>query len=329
MSQLDNTDEISKIAEQIHKSKLIAIAGHVSPDGDAVASCLSLAMGIKKLGKTPVVLLERYPARYNFIGMDEYIKFDSYENIEPDLFICCDCGTKERMGQAEEVFDKCENTVVIDHHISNTGYGKINYIKAQASSTCELVFDIIMYMELMDKDIAAALYTGIIFDTGGLRFNSTSPETMRKIAALMEYGIPFTEIFTKTMLIHSLEEVMIFSKIVSKMKFYDCLPIVYSTVTLSEMKEANAHKEDLEGIVEYMLNTKGAEVSVFIYETGENEAKASFRSIEFDVNKIASNWGGGGHVNAAGAGVNLPVEKAAAEVMEYLAGRYREWKLTV
>ena len=324
MGQLNDANIVAKIAEQIYASELIAIAGHVSPDGDAVASCLALAMCIKKLGKIPVVLLESYPARYNFLGMHEYVKFDTYEDIKPDLFICNDCGTKGRLGQVEAVFDKCENTVVIDHHIINDGYGKINYVKAHASSTCEIVFDIVEFMGLMDKDIATALYTGIIFDTGGLRFNSTSPETMRKVATLMEYGIPFSDIFIKTMLVHSIEEVKIFSTVVGKMEFYEDLPIVYSTVTLAEMKAANAFKEDLEGIVEYMLNTKGAEVAVFIYETGEHASKASFRSIEFDVNKIASNWGGGGHVNAAGAATGLHIDKATKEVMEYLAERYRD-----
>ena len=322
MIKLKDENILSKIAEQIYASEVIAIAGHVSPDGDAVASCIALATGIKKLGKTPVVLLESYPGRYTFLGLHEFVKFDGHENIAPDLFICCDCGTKGRMGQAEAVFDECENTVVIDHHIINNGYGKINLVRANASSTCEIVFDLIEFMGLMDKNIATALYTGIIFDTGGLRFNSTSPETMRKVAALMEYGVPFTEVFTRTMLIHSIEEVKIFSTVVGKIEFFKNLPIVYSTVTLAEMKAANAHKEDLEGIVEYMLNTKGAEVAVFIYQTGENTAKASFRSIEFDVNKIASNWDGGGHVNAAGAAVNLPLNEAVVEVMEYLAHRY-------
>ena len=324
MGQLSDKNVVSQIAEAIYKSNIVAIAGHVSPDGDAVASSLALAMCVKKLGKTPVVLLESYPARYNFIGMNQYVKFNIYENVEADLFICCDCGTKSRMGQAEAVFDECENTVVIDHHIINSGYGKINYVKPHASSTCEIVFDVIEFMELMDKDIAAALYTGIIFDTGGLRFNSTSPVTMRKVAKLMEYGIPFTEIFTKTMLVHSLEEVKIFSKVAGKMKFYGDLPIVYSTATLSDMKDANAAKEDLEGIVEYMLNTKNAKVAVFFYQTGENTSKASFRSIEFDVNKIANNWGGGGHVNAAGAAIDLPINEAVEIVMEYLVGRYED-----
>ena len=324
MGQISDENIIPQISEQIYASELIAIAGHVSPDGDAVASCLALAMFIKKLGKTPVVLLESYPARYNFLGLHEYVKFDNYDGIKPDLFICCDCGTKSRMGQAESVFDVCENTVVIDHHIINSGYGKINYVKPYASSTCEIVFDVIEFMGLMDKDIATALYTGIIFDTGGLRFNSTSPETMRKVAILMEYGIPFSDIFIKTMLIHSIEEVKIFSTVTGKISFFEDLPIVYSTVTLEEMKAANARKEDLEGIAEYMLNTKGAEVAVFIYQTGENTAKASFRSIEFDVNKVASNWGGGGHANAAGAAVDLHIDKAVEEVIGYLAERYRD-----
>ncbi|MDL2248791.1 bifunctional oligoribonuclease/PAP phosphatase NrnA [Tyzzerella sp. OttesenSCG-928-J15] len=325
MEQVEKLKVIEKIIEQIFMSHSIAIAGHVSPDGDAVASCLALARCVKKLGKEPVVLLESAPKRYSFIAGQEFIKFDGYEQLKPDLFISCDCGSKERMGKAEHLFDSMENTVVVDHHISNNNYGRLNYVDPHASSTCEMVYDIIALVDNIDVEIASAIYTGIIFDTGGLRFGSTSPDTMVKISKLMEYNIPFTEIYTKTMLTHSYEETQIFSKAIGKMKFAENLPIVFTSVSLEEMQAVNAGKEDLEGIVEYMLNTKGAAVSVFIYQTGENMSKASFRSVRFNVNEIAANWGGGGHVNASGATLGLKPDEAVKEVMAYICERYAKW----
>ena len=315
---------INQIIEKIHNSSFIALAGHVSPDGDSVASCLALAMSINKLGKSTVVLLEEIPVRYKaIIGRCDFVKTTTPCEI-PDLFISCDCASKERMGKFEELFDKTQETIVIDHHISNIGYAKINFIDANASSASEMVFDVIDAIGNMDKAIASAIYAGIIFDTGALRFKSTSPRTMMKISKLMEFGIPFDKIYADMMLTHSYQSAMIFAKAISKMKFVDGLPIIYSFITKEEMDNAGATRGDLEGAVGYMLNTEGAEVSVLVSEVSENESKASFRSHKFDVNTIASHWGGGGHVNASGATIQAGAEAALEQVLSLMYERYND-----
>jgi len=313
---------IAQIVDKINNSRFIVIAGHVSPDGDSVASCLALAMSIKKLGKTPMVLMEEIPRKYRSIAGREFIKID-YENAEgvPDLFICCDCGSKERMGKFEELFDKTVETIVIDHHISNTGYGEINYVDAKSSSASEMVYDVIMAIGNMDKDIASAIYAGIIFDTGGLRFKSSSPATFVKVSKLIECGIPFDEIYAEMMLTRSYKATLLFAKAVGKMEFLEGMPVVYSFVTKGEMDSIAANRSDLEGVSGYMLNTEGAEVSILISEVSENESKVSFRSKKIDMNILASHWGGGGHVNAAGATIALGPEAALNEVLTIVAQR--------
>jgi len=314
---------INKIIEEINKSSFIVIAGHVSPDGDAAASCLALAMCISKLGKKPVVFLRSIPGRYLTLKGHEFVQADFIStDITPDLFICCDCGSKDRLGRFEGLFDKTGNTIVIDHHVSNISYGKINYIDFSASSTSEMVYDIIETVGNMDKDMAHALYMGILSDTGGFRFKSTSPATMVKVSKLMEMGIDFNTIYNETMLSHTYTEAKILSKAIEKMEFMDKLPIVYTFLTQEDMDSVAAIRADLDGIAEYMLNTKGAEISVFVSAFGDNAAKVSFRSLEFNVNLIASNWGGGGHVNAAGCTVNMQPEGALSLVLKHLSERY-------
>jgi len=321
MNKTDRSAIINRIIEKINESNTIAIAGHVSPDGDAVASCLALAMSIKKLGKTPVVLLEEMPKRYNFMNGGEFVRLDSPCEA-PDLFICCDCASKERIGKFEEAFDKAGATILIDHHVSNIAYGKINYIEPGASSASEMVYNVIDTIGNMDKDIASVIYAGILFDTGGFRFKSTSPETMIKVSKLMEFGIPFDKIYTDVLHVHSYQEALIFSKAVSKMKFLGELPIVYSVVTTEEMDSVGATRADLGGVVSYMLNTASAEISIFVSQVSESESKVSFRSINADVNVIAANWGGGGHVNAAGATLKTEPEAALAEVLNFVSEGY-------
>ena len=318
-------DIIGEIVDKINKSSIIAIAGHVSPDGDSVASCLAFAMSVKKLGKTPIVLMEEIPSKYKSISGREFIKTEYPTELSaPDLFISCDCGSKDRMGRFEELFDKTEETIVIDHHISNTSYGKTNYVDAKSSSASELAYDVIVAIDNMDIDIASALYAGIIFDTGGLRFKSCSPDTFVKISKLVEIGIPFDEIYSDIMLTRSYNSTLLFAQVVGKMKFMEGLPVVYSTVTKAEMESLGTSRSDLEGISGYMLNIEGAEVSVLISEFGENESKASFRSKKMDVNALAANWGGGGHVNAAGATIKLKPEAALPQVLDTIAERYRD-----
>jgi len=324
MEDTQKQNVIKQIIGEISKSSLIAIAGHVSPDGDAVASCLALAMSLNKLGKKVVVLLEEIPKRYDFIRGSELVHSEGLSDLAPDLFICCDCGAKDRMGRFEKIFDKTDMTIVIDHHISNIGYGEINYVDAKASSASEMIYDIVEQIGNMDIDIASALYMGIIFDTGGLRFKSTSPATMIKVAKLMEYGIPFNTIYTSIMLTHTYTEAMILSKAISKMKFMEGLPVTYTYLTKEDMESVGATRANLEGICEYLLNTKGSEVGVFVSSFGEKESKASFRSLEFDVNLLASHWGGGGHRNAAGTTIKMEPEEALKAVLEHIAERYND-----
>jgi len=314
---------IGEIVDKINKSNIIAIAGHVSPDGDSVASCLAFAMSVKKLGKTPVVLMEEIPNKYKSISGRECIKVEyPMELAAPDLFISCDCGSKDRLGRFEELFDRVEETIVIDHHISNTSYAKTNYVDAKSSSTSELVYDVIDTIDNMDIDIASALYAGIIFDTGGLRFKSCTPDTFVKVSTLVELGIPFDEIYSDIMLTRSYNSTLLFAHVVGKMKFMEDLPVVYSIVTKAEMESLGTSRQDLEGISGYMLNIEGAEVSVLLSEFGDNESKASFRSKKMDVNALAANWGGGGHVNAAGATIKSYPEAALPQVLDQIAERY-------
>ena len=313
---------IAEIIDKIHNASFIAMTGHVSPDGDSVASCLALAMSVKKLGKTPVVLMDQVTDRYTFLGGREFIKTECPQ--KPDLFICLDCGSKDRMGKFEELFDNTSETIVIDHHISNDYYGRLNYVDPKSSSASELTYDVIAAIGNIDAEIAAALYAGIVFDTGGLRFKSSSPDTFRKVANLVELGIPFDEIYAEMMLTRSYSATLLAAKAFSKMKFVEGLPVVYTFITKEEMASFGATRADLEGVSGAMLNTKGAEVAILISEFMENQSKASFRSKKMDVNILASHWGGGGHVNAAGATIKLLPEAAMDEVLSIVSERYRD-----
>ncbi|WP_250227390.1 DHH family phosphoesterase [Anaeropeptidivorans aminofermentans] len=307
----NNTYE--EVSELIRNSNDIVVAGHISPDGDAVASSLALAVSINKLGIKCRVLIDDYQSRYSFIKGTEYIYRDSYSDLNPDLFIAVDCGDIGRVGKALEVFERAEKKLVIDHHASNNYFGQYNIIEPEASSTSEMIYKLVRIFDNIDIDIASALYAGIVFDTGGLRFQSTSPETLKTIISLYEYGIPFTDIYTEIMSRHSFNEAKIFSRAISKMNMEN--GIVSSYVTQAELQEFSVKSGALEGIAEYMINTRGAAVSVFAYEKAERDIKISFRSTGIDVSKIAVEFGGGGHIYAAGCSMEEDVLTALSKAV--------------
>ena len=283
-------------------AKTIGISGHIRPDGDCIGACMALYQYLKKKrpGVRVDVFLQTIPQNYRFIkGVPDirtYFK-TSVENY--DLFIALDCN-KERLGDAEPFFDKAAYRVNIDHHISNKGTGDENYIDPTASSACELVYDI-LDDQALDINIAEALYTGIIADTGVFRYSNTSPKTMRIAAKLMEYGFDFSALIDQSFYEKTyLQNQILGRSLLESISLLDGRCIV-SVIGRSTMEFYNALPSDLDGIVSQLLMTVGAEVSIFMFEQSAMEYKVSLRSRgKVDVSMIAGLFGGGGHMRAAG-----------------------------
>jgi len=277
----------------------IVIASHPTPDGDAIGSSLALALALRRVGKKPTVVLDEYSAKFDFLEGREFIYKGKIEELTCDVFIAVDCGDKIRVGEAEELFNRAPITINIDHHINNSNFARLNYVDTNASSTSEVIFTIINMHVPITKEIAEALYMGIVTDTGGFRHSATSAETMEVAALLMRTGIDFSEIQRRAIYQHSPIEAEVFALAIQKMKYVEGYPIAYTVLTQKEMKDIHATYSDLDGIAEYMLNTEDIAVSAFFTERLEGRVKVSFRSGSLDVRLIAENFGGGGHKFAA------------------------------
>ena len=188
-----------KLPEIIKEAKTVAIAGHIRPDGDCVGSCVGLYLYIKK--EFPDikadVYLEDIPESFCILQGTDEIRHSCSEDKVYDLFLALDSGDTGRLGEAVKYFDTAKRTVCIDHHISNMGYAQENFVEPQASSTSELVYDILDSGKIT-KEAAEALYMGIAHDTGVFQYSCTSSKTMRIAGELMDKGIAFTDILDKT-----------------------------------------------------------------------------------------------------------------------------------
>lgn len=315
-----------KIDEFLSSVRTVGISGHIRPDGDCVGSCLGMSLYIKK--NYPdikvSVFLEKIPPELMFIKDAELVDNTFTANEESfDLFIALDCG-KERLGDAEKFFDNAKQTVNIDHHVSNPGTGDVNYIVPTASSACELVYDV-LDKDKLDVEIAKALYTGMVTDTGVFKYSNTSPKTMKVAAELIGYGFDFGSLidhvfYEKTYL----QNQILGRALLESMLVLDGRCIV-SVISKQTMDFYGASSNDLDGIVSQMLLTIGVDCSLFMYEISPLEYKVSLRSNgAVDVAKIAGLFGGGGHVRAAGCTVNGTCHDVINNIVKYIHHQMEE-----
>ena len=292
------------IYEEVKNAKTIGISGHIRPDGDCIGSCMGLYLYLKKAcpDAQVQVMLEKPADIFSCISCIEEINSDFKPITEEfDVYIALD-SEKSRIGEAEKFFDRAGKRINIDHHISNAnGSGDVNYVVPSASSASELVYDVIEDKNGLDADIAKALYIGIIHDTGVFQYSNTSPKTLRIAAELVAYGFDFSEIIDKTFYEKTYVQNQILGRaLLESILFMDGKCIV-SMIDKKTMAFYNADSHDLEGIVSQLRSTRGVECAIFMYQTDTLEYKVSLRSNGgVDVAKVASFFGGGGHVRAAG-----------------------------
>jgi phosphoesterase RecJ-like protein len=312
----------NNILKDIENAKLIAVAGHLNPDGDAVSSCFALAKTFENMGKKVVVLLEKYDEKFDILNGKNLIYKDDYTTLSPDVFFALDCGSIDRLRDAQAVFERTPLTYNIDHHISNTKFADVNIVNGSASSACEVVYELVSQFGDVNKDVATAIYTGLLTDTGCFMHNCTSKRTHEIAGKLVEVGVETPYIHTKILSEHSVPQAKIFGIAIGNMQIEDG-KIAYTVIKKSDFEVSGATVTDLDGIAEYMLNTKGIEVSVLATERDNGYTKLSFRSKKVNVSEIAVSLGGGGHILAAGVGVVSEPNEACAKAVEMLKERLK------
>ncbi len=294
---------MKNVLDELRDARTIGIAGHVRPDGDCVGSCLALYHYLKKnLSGDPVIdlYLETIPEKFKIIGDTEVIKQENTERIIYDAFISLDSSSLDRLGFAQVYFEQADKTINIDHHISNLKFANANHVEEKASSTCEVLFGL-FEEEKIDITIAKALYLGIIHDTGVFKHSNTSEKTMNIAGKLISIGVPFSQMIDETFYIKNYHQNQILGRcLLESMLILDGKCIV-SSVSKKMLEFYDSTSADLDGIIDQLRITKGVEVAILLYETDFHEYKVSMRANgDVDVRKIASYFGGGGHIKAAG-----------------------------
>ncbi len=294
-----------KIIDEVRDARTIGISGHERPDGDCVGSVMGLYLYLKKAlpGAEIDVYLEKPAEIFHCIHRIDDIRPESRVDMVYDVFFALDCNA-ERLGDIGAVYQNARKRINIDHHISNTGSGDINIIEPERSSTCELLYDL-LEKEQLDEEIAKALYIGLIHDTGVFKYSNTSPKTLQIAAELIQFGFDFPKLIDETFYEKTYVQSQIMGRaILESIRFLGGKCIV-SMVNKKTMGFYQAQPKDLDGIVNQLRIVKGVECAIFMYEVKPMEYKVSLRSNGIvDVAAIAVQFGGGGHVRAAGCYMN-------------------------
>lgn len=318
-----------KIIDEVRDARTIGISGHVRPDGDCVGSVMGLYLYLKKaLPDVEVdVYLEKPADIFRCIKGIDKICSDFETDRQYDVFFAMDCNA-ERLGGMEKAYQKAGKRINIDHHISNSGCGDINIIEPERSSTCELLYEL-LERELIDEEIAKALYIGIIHDTGVFKYSNTSPKTLQIAAQLISFGFDFPKIIDETFYEKTYVQSQIMGRaILESIRFLDGRGIV-SMVNKKTMSFYQAGPKDLDGIVNQLRIVKGVECAIFMYEVNPMEYKVSMRSNGIvDVAAIAVQFGGGGHVRAAGCYMNGTYHDAINNLSIHIEEQLKEHGLT-
>lgn len=306
----------NKLFDQIKNANNILISAHVNPDGDAVGSSFGLVHILRNMGKNAyVVENDKFPKNLEFM-YDETIYFNNqFEDI--DLFIAIDSADIMRIGDSVEYFNKSKDTAVIDHHITNEGYSN-NDIIYLSSSACEIVAETFLERGItIPQKAADYLYLGILTDTYRFQYYSSTSDTLRTAADLIDLGARKDYIHDNLYERFDPNYLFLQAEVIENATWIGD-KIIIAKISRDLMNRYNMDFDEAEGLVSLLRTIKCVEVSAIVKEYTETEQKLSFRSQNIvDVSKIAKEFGGGGHTRASGATVKGTLD----EVFEKLNNR--------
>jgi phosphoesterase RecJ-like protein len=308
----------SKIKQRLQAASRVLITSHLRPDGDAVGSSLALALALLDLGKSvQVVLSDGLPVTFSHLPGTDLVCRAADGDF--DLVVCLDCSDKKRI--APDLVNRYPPEIIIDHHLTSDPFGNLNLLEPQAAATASILTRWMPEWGLkITPPVAANLLTGLITDTLGFRTSSTSPETFRQAADLLELGVDMPELYNRSLVRRTFDEAKYWAQGLSSLSRSD--GIIWATLTLADRTQSGYAGNDDADLINILSAIDDALVAIMFVEQDTLRTKVSWRALtpDLDVSRIASHFHGGGHKAAAGA----EVAGTLAEVQETVLAASRE-----
>lgn len=312
---------VLQAAEVIASAPVLALACHENPDGDALGSVLAMAHLALAHGKEVVV---SWPSplvvapHYDFLpGLELATKAVDFP-ARPDVMVTFDCGSLSRLGDLAPAARAARQLIVVDHHVSNDGFGTINVIDPTAAASATVVRQLAAALGWeLNRNAALCLYTGLVCDTGRFQYDCTSPAVFALAAELAAFDLPIAAVSRQLFECHRLAYLRLAAVALERADYDPDRRFVATWVTREDFERHGVAVDETEGLIDLVRRAGEADVSCVLKETPEG-TRVSLRSVtDFDVSTVAVSFGGGGHRGAAGFSSDRP----ALEVLEAIRQR--------
>lgn len=302
MKSTKKTTTIEQVAQILQSKSDVAMFSHTRPDGDTVGATVALCLALRKLGKNVSLFCDSVMSD----GLKKFDRINEYQTTfcgKYQLFVAVDCGDVFRMGEFAGVYDSFAETMTIDHH-GGECFSKYNCLKGYAS-TCQIVYEILQCMHVdIDSEIATYLYMGLCTDTGNFANSNTDRDSFLMAADMCTLGADLQKVNRVFFKDTTLPVSKVWGRAMSRMRSYfdDKLVVIY--ITQQDLADFGVEATASEGLVQSAIAVESAIAGVSLCEYAPNSFKVSMRGKEFNVRDICRQFGGNGHLVAAGCMIN-------------------------
>ena len=309
---------LRRASQLLRESQQPLLICHVAPDGDALGSLTGLARALRQMGVSPIAACaDPVPSRFGFIpGVDSVVQ--SVSDFF-DLVVAIDCSHPTRMGVFQELphFDQ-HPLINIDHHVTNASFGDVNVVDPLAAATAEVLLRLLDHIGVdLDETVATSLLVGIVTDTRGFRTSNVTPRVMSAALRLMEAGASLPYVSQHGLERRPMAVIRLWGAALAELRFED--GIIWSRMPLEMRRRVGYQGDSDAGLVSFLLSADNANVSVVFVEQDDDRIDVGLRAVPgFDVSRVAVQFGGGGHVLAAGFETAGPLEAAESRVLDAL-----------
>lgn len=314
------------VIERLRGAHEVLTVCHANPEADALGSALAVALTVEQLGgRATPVCADPVPPMYEFMPEIERFRQSPHPDRAYDLIVVCDCGDLPRIGSVltdnAGLFERVP-IVNIDHHISNSGFGIVDWIDPTAAATCEMVTLLVgalgLPLDAAAGAISAGLIAGVVIDTANFQHPNTTPRTLRVASALLAAGAPLYDTARLLYRTKPNQQLKLFGTVLGRLSDDLDGRLVWTTLEAADFGRTGSQPADAEGLSDLLSQSASGQVVVLFKEDGPNSTRISVRTKDggIDATVLTGAFGGGGHARAAGATVPLPVTGAVPAVLD-------------
>ena len=330
--KIKKSHTLQSLVKGLKRYKSFLLSCHVTPEGDAIGSMLAMESLLRRMGKkTQVVCQDPFPERLSCLSRRRWKRTVELGTRKPvfDAMVLTDCPTLHRIGDVRHLLSPEKAIFNIDHHVSNTRFGHYNYIQPRAAASAEVVFDIFETLRMpLTREDAKNLYVALVTDTGSFKYSNTTAKSHEVASRLIATGINVEQINDEIHGTYSLRTMRLYSRLLARVRTSHEGHVSWVGMNRGDLKASGATHEDAEGFIDFLRYIKPVRIAFFMSEVGrggkDHAIRVSFRAKgPYDVNRVATRFGGGGHKKASGCMIRCTLAEAERRIVKAVRQEYQ------